>query len=317
MKNILKSLLIFLVFVMEQVFAVKEHIISHREEVKSLGCLLEDLEKRAEGLTFPLEEEKELLKMLSSFELGQFLLKNKGLNGYWTSYIISNGFEKGSVNPLENWILSKAPVVKATRERFGIFQKVIATYAKRNSVFASIPCGLMDDLLGLDCFQKEPLQLVGIDLDDDSLKKAKENAEIHQNKKVVFLKKDAWALDLHEEFDLITSNGLNIYEPDDEKVVLLYGEFYKALRAGGILVTSFLTPPPVLSHQSTWKNIVPEDILKQKAIFKDIIQAQWQIFRTEEEVRNHLEKAGFEVLEVIYDSQGIFPTIVSRKPMKS
>ncbi|CEO17193.1 hypothetical protein RMONA_04035 [Rickettsia monacensis] len=36
-------------------------------------------------------------------------------------------------------------------------------------------------------------------------------------------------------------------------------------------------------------------------------------FRTEAETRKQLEKAGFQILEIIYDSQGIFPTVVARK----
>jgi hypothetical protein len=31
----------------------------------------------------------------------------------------------------------------------------------------------------------------------------------------------------------------------------------------------------------------------------------------------HLEKSGFKVLKIVYDSQGMFPTIVAQKVMKS
>jgi SAM-dependent methyltransferase len=302
---------------MEKTLASEEHIISHKEELKSLDVFLEDLEKRSENLALPLEDEKKLLTMLFEFELGRFLLKNKGLDGYWTSYIISNSFGKKGSHPLEDWILNKAPVVLATRERFGIFQKLIGSHIKKGAAFASIPCGVMDDLLTLDPLQKENLQLVGIDLDGNSLKKAQENSKNLHNGEAIFLKKDAWNLGLFEEFDLITSNGINIYEPDEEKTILLYREFYKALRPNGILITSFLTPPPSVSKNSTWKNFSKEDLLKQKAVFGDIIQAHWQVFRTEKEVVKHLEKSGFKVLKIVYDSQGMFPTIVAQKVMKS
>ena len=45
----------------------------------------------------------------------------------------------------------------------------------------------------------------------------------------------------------------------------------------------------------------------------DIIQAAWQAFRTEKQTRHQLETAGFSIVEVIYDSQGMFPTIVAKK----
>jgi len=30
-------------------------------------------------------------------------------------------------------------------------------------------------------------------------------------------------------------------------------------------------------------------------------------------MRNHLEQVGFKILEVIYDKQGMFPTIIAQK----
>lgn len=79
------------------------------------------------------------------------------------------------------------------------------------------------------------------------------------------------------------------------------------------MVTSFLTPPPALSAESPWRNVNPNDAIKQKAIFNDIIGVTWQTFRTEGQVKKQLEKAGFQVLKVVYDSQGIFPTILAQR----
>ncbi len=76
-------------------------------------------------------------------------------------------------------------------------------------------------------------------------------------------------------YDIITSNGLNIYQPNDEKLIDLYKKFYQALKPGGILITSFLTPPPSISTESTWKNFDLSDALKQKVLFSDIIQVNW------------------------------------------
>ena len=129
----------------------------------------------------------------------------------------------------------------------------------------------------------------------------------------VFYNRDAWNLGVEGEYDLLTSNGLNIYEPDDQKVTALYRQFHKALRPGGTLVTSFLTPPPMIFPESTWRNFNPGDLKKQKAIFSDILQVQWQAFRTEAQTRAQLEEAGFKIREVIYDTQGMFPTVIAER----
>lgn len=178
---------------------------------------------------------------------------------------------------------------------------------------ASIPCGLMDDLITLDYTKYNNISLVGIDLDPESIQFAQVNA-LAIKPKTVFLQKNAWELNTHNTYDLITSNGLNIYEPEDNKVIQLYKVFFQSLKSKGIFITSFLTPPHSISKESIWKNINSEDLKKQKSIFSDIIQAKWQTFRTEDQVRSHLESAGFKVVQVIYDSQGMFPTIIAEKP---
>lgn len=57
--------------------------------------------KNKNDLTLPLEQALEMLEQLGQFELGRFLLSNKGLNGYWTSYIILQGLKKENLHPLE------------------------------------------------------------------------------------------------------------------------------------------------------------------------------------------------------------------------
>ena len=270
--------------------------------------------KSSNNLSLPLEEELILLKQLDEFDLGKFLFKNKGLNGYWTSYIILYAPQKKLDHPLEQWIIHEAPTVKATQERFKIFNQQLQKNLKSNMCLASIPCGLMDDLLRLNFSNVENIKLIGIDLDDHSLILARENAaNLKKNVMTSFLKKDAWDLNIQKQYDVLTSNGLNIYEPDDQKVVALYKQFYNALKPNGLLIASFLTPPPALSKESSWRNVNAENAIKQKAIFADILQVQWQAFRTENQTRAQLEKAGFKEIEIIYDSQGIFPTIIARK----
>src|SRR5688572_4975786 len=88
--------------------------------------------KEMQTLTLPLEETLALLAELTKFELGQFLLSNRGLNGFWTAYVIIHAQHKVLSNPLEQWVIHQAPVIKATRQRFSIFQQLSQSYLKDN-----------------------------------------------------------------------------------------------------------------------------------------------------------------------------------------
>ena len=274
-------------------------------------------------LKLPTNEALAILYELNSFDLGRFLLRHRGLNGYWTSYIILGATNVYLDNNLEYWLVHKAPTVRATRERFYIFQDQlkIAIKSKQEKFgkkyvvsVASIPCGLMDDLLSMDYKKGQNIRLIGVDLDQQSLKIAKSNIAKHGKQKISKLyERSAWDLGFSEEFDIILSNGLKIYEPDDNKIVELYRQFYKSLRKEGVVITSFLTYPPALSKNSPWKNVVQEDLLKQAAIFVDILKVKWSVYRTENLARQQLIDAGFKIIGVYHDTQSIFPTIVAKK----
>lgn len=294
----------------------QDDLITHRttdEHDKAFQVIRERIQA-SDSLTFSRESTLKLFEELAEFDLGRFLLGNRGLNGYWTAYLILHGPKIKPKHPLEKWLIEKAPGVVATRERFGIFQKLVRERLRPGMTVASIPCGLMDDLITLDYRNTPDVKLVGIDLDQKSLDLAQENARKHglQNNSK-FIKKSAWRLDRGGEFDIIVSNGLNIYVADDEKIISLYHSLGRVLKPGGILITSFMTPPPQLSPESTWRDLDPENLKKQKALFSDIIQASWQSFRTEAQTRKQLEAAGLKIVNVIYDKCGLFPTIVAEK----
>ena len=270
--------------------------------------------ERNTNLTFSRQESLDLLGQMKQFELGRSLLMNRGLNGYWTSYIVLYSGTEDIQNPLEYWLLNKAPFVRATRERFWIFQQEIQKRVHSNMILAAIPCGLMDNFLSLNYSGIKNIKLVGIDYNEQSIKLAQKNAKKYRmENKVQLIHADAWNFDVVEHYDLITSNGLNIYESDDKRQSSLYRNFYKALRPKGFLITSFLTPPPSSNVASPWRNFNPADVKKQKAIFTDIIKPKWENFRTEEMMRECLEHIGFNIIDVIDDSQRMFPTIIAQK----
>jgi hypothetical protein len=114
---------------------------------------------------------------------------------------------------------------------------------------------------------------------------------------------------------LISSNGLNIYEPNKDKVSELYRQFYLALKSGGRLVTSFLTYSPFKSEKSEWDmtKINPEAALLQRIIYSDILTPKWANYYTYSEMHEQLTLVGFKSVSFIPDKARLFPTVVAIK----
>ena len=111
---------------------------------------------------------------------------------------------------------------------------------------------------------------------------------------------------IKDKYDIVTSNGLNIYVQDENQVIELYRQFRSILKVGGILITSFIVPP------QEWRPSNPDDAIKSKVIFFEIIEFNTANYRTEDTKRKQLESVGFKIVDVIYDDQHIFPTIIAQ-----
>ncbi len=292
-------------------------LISHSEtpptQEDALIAALERIQSKR-PLTLPLERTIKLLHELVSFPLGKFLLEHKGLNGYWTSDLILSTPYTLDRPPLETWIRTKAPVVKATRERFHIFQREVSHFLADNMTLASIPCGIMDCLLRIDYRDYKNISLIGVDLDEESLELALGNAQnMGHDEHLTLILQDAWEITLSGTVDLLISNGLSIYEPDHTRLGELYKKFHTALKPNGILITSFFTPPPIPGNHCPWRNFNVDDILLQKSIISDVVEGKFQNYMTEESISSLLATAGFKVEKVTNDSQCMFPTLVARR----
>lgn len=119
-----------------------------------------------------------------------------------------------------------------------------------------------------------------------------------------------WELDFEKRFDLVSSSGLNIYIQDPRKTVALNQRFHKMLKPGGVLLTSFMTPPPWISQRSVWAmdQIDAEALRRQRMIYGEILGFKGSSYRTESEVLGELRQAGFSSFSVHYDRARIFPT---------
>lgn len=264
----------------------------------------------------------DLIKQLNAFPLGRYLIQHGGLNGFWTSYIVNKGnspllknhTDSSPRQALEEWLLNECPAIVATQQRFRQFQKALRRLVQPGIAMASVPCGVMDDLLALDYAEAPNVRLTGIDIDPESLKLAEENAVLHGlQDRVAFISADAWTCGKPDSFDVVTSSGLNIYEPDEARTVALYRNMHRVLKPRGYLVTSYLTPPPDSGRPSPWQNVKLPDLQKQQLVFGDILQVKWRTYRTEAESRDILKKAGFMICDTLYDESRLFPTLVAQR----
>lgn len=254
---------------------------------------------------------------LGGFELGRFLLENLGLNGHWTSYVLMHpdrgrlttlGSNGTPLSELESWLMDRCPILLATQERFRIFRALTQSLLRPGMNLASLPAGLMDDLLTLDYSDTPGVVLTAVDLDAETLREAEENyRQLKPPVDVVFEKRDAWQLGSSERWDLLTSNGLNIYVEDDDRCTDLYRNVAQALKPGGIYIVSFITPP------EEWRPKVVKDLEFQRFLFNEVVPVKWSCVRDETKTRQQLSRAGFEVISVSYDSQRMFPAVVAKK----
>lgn len=301
------------------------HVVSAESFEAAIQKISEKIRKQKNTPPFSVSQQLEFLDELGQFDFGRYLLQNQGFNGYWTHYMLTHpwfGRKTGKNNrgeplsKLESFLLDSAPGVLATQQRFEIFLNEIQKQVKNNVKLACVPCGMMGELLYLNFKHIHSIQLTGIDYDAHTLKDAQALAEKQEIPHFVkVFQQDAWSLNFQDEFDLVSSNGLNIYEPDKDKVTELYGQFYKILKKGGELVTSFLTYPPALTNQCEWNmsKVNQDNLLLQKIIFNDIIGAKWQCYRSSEETKVQLESVGFHDVQFIYDEAKIFPTVLAFK----
>ncbi|MCA0404005.1 MAG: class I SAM-dependent methyltransferase [Proteobacteria bacterium] len=289
---------------------------------------LDAIEKNiAKDNTLSVDAKKEIIDTafsLAQSEFGRFLIANNGaLSGWWTYYCILGYKHYPITNEVEKFLLEESPVIQATRERFGHFQNQMLAFLENtqqtNITIASMPGGMAADLLTLEDklpLKKQNFKFVNIDLDGAVFSLSKALAKQLDSKiPLECRQEDGWDLKAENEFDLIASNGLNIYEPNQEKIIALYKNLLKTLKPGGALITSALTPPSI-SEKCEWRmeNIDLKALARQASIFAKILQAPWANFCTTNEMVSLLEKAGFIDIKIIHDSRNIFPTFVGFKP---
>jgi hypothetical protein len=253
-----------------------------------------------------------LLDDLTQFELGRFLLQHRGLNAYWTSFLMRGYLQTHLRHPLEHWLVHEAPMVIATRERYHIFGEQLQQHVQSGMHIGSLPCGLFDEIHFLDPGRISTLALTGIDFDPVALS----YAEAALNDLPWSLRTeqlDAWALQATDIFDVLICHGLNIYEANPKRLFDLYQRCFNALQPGGWLLTSYISEPPTVTKNSRWQVHCPEHLPQQQSLFQDLIAARWQTYMSMDAMTQLLHQVGFRHIQIIEDSQRIFPTVWAQK----
>ena len=183
------------------------------------------------------------------------------------------------------------------REHLEISKREVLQISKPNSTLAFFPTGIMYNLLRLEesVLSVHEISLIGLDFDEGSFLATKcipESSQYANN--IHFVSADAWHLEAFEnQFDVLTSYGLNLYVSEESKLIDLYKEFFKVIKPGGILIIRFLSD--VIRHRSEFR-----DHEKSYTLSKVIVDATYRNFGGEASMRYQLEQAGFEVAKVLY-----------------
>jgi hypothetical protein len=60
--------------------------------------------------------------------------------------------------------------------------------------------------------------------------------------------------------------------------------------------------------------VSPAALALQHLLFVRVIEVKWSMFRTHEQTREQLTRAGFADIRFVDDHARMFPTVIARKP---
>lgn len=245
------------------------------------------------------------------------LMRQCGVDGALHDQIIDaallpTGSMKKHYHPSDVRLLENC-TTRGIVERFHNFQDAMHKLIREgqigsDSYIASIPCGLMREVLTLN-FEGTRPHIVGIDKDPQSLLASKKLAAEMAISHVDFYRKDALFLGPIRSVDVLISNGLAVYL-DDHELLELFQQFQGSMSSGGYFITNHMTP------ESEWnrEHATAEDLKFQHDFLRNIVRGRWlQHLRPISQVVEMLEQAGFDVLDVREGNTGIFPVYITRR----
>ena len=258
---------------------------------------------------------KDLVAYFEKFSkttFGKFMVINRGLNAYWTDVMVKFPIKKHpEFSTLELEIFKHFPVAKATQERFLIFKEICQKFIEEDNHILSAPCGLLPEFLPQGIQSSISSKIDSIDIDPDTLKQLTQKLDKNLKANIAIIQEDIFSLKATDKYNLIVSNGLNIYLSDTDQVAELYQIFYDALKEDGLLVTSTLIAPD--GNEWAMDKIDPYWLGQQKMLFADILNVAWSCHMGTEVFTTMLQDIGYRDITIIWDSQKMFPTVTAIK----
>ncbi len=285
---------------------------SHTEPSNRLS-LKEATEKIKERLTregdteiATLSEKLDILDELTRFELGRFLILNKGLDGNWSHYIAYE-FPRLAENmkpqpSMERTLIEMLGEMELWT-RLELVKKLLQKEMRNGISLLSVPCGVMAALSTLDFSQLSDFKLCGVDLDPNVLQAAREfNKKQGLASHTEFLCRDAWNLGLNNQFDIVVSMGLNIFVGDFDKVLDLYRSLRATLKPGGKLMVSFMTPYPFRdpNTERDLSSLNQNAVRLHRIVLSEIVKTGVVNFCSSQQMIDQLKTIGFSKVEIHY-----------------
>ena len=258
------------------------------------------------------------LNELAATPIGRFILVNGGWNGYWTNYLAEIGCDliqnktkpRKFANETEEYIVTSYIEMRGEHEL--MLRKIIGPILKPGCAVASIPCGLMSEiLLATDHF--EGIQLYAIDIDKGNFDLIREKYgdrlvgnEFHS------LEMDALTLDFNCKFDLITCLGFVMYL-NEESFPDFLSRIHRAIKPGGRLLLSFRAEASECSKFLTF------DATRMEAINREFLmctEMRNTIRPSTSSMLRHFSQAGFVRISIHGGSYYELPFIEAYKQKK-
>ncbi len=276
------------------------------------------IQKQGDDEIGPVTEKLDCLEELSKGAFGQFLLMNRGVNGYWSDVAYGRiKMHHPPLQPIEKFMTEHSPLFIARYEALTIAQRRAQKLVENGCIFASLPSGRMRELLELDYSDIEDFKLVACDLDAESLASALDLAKsFNLDQHLDLHQLNAWDLTVKEEFSLITCLGLTTYVSDDAKLLELYTKLHAGLKPGGTLITSHPTPASCgnVDRNCEWDlSKINENHLRRQRIIQDVVQPLSKHQRGSELICDLLRQAGFAQICVQFDTAKMYPVYVAAK----
>jgi SAM-dependent methyltransferase len=251
-------------------------------------------------------EKLEVLDGLLEFELGRYFVLNQGLDGNW-SHFIAYEYPKLPENlkpkPSMERMLTEVLGDFELKVRLEMAKEILQRELKEGISILSVPCGIMAALSTLDFSKLSQFRLYGVDIDQEVIKRAKVFSEKNGvGKHTEFACKDAWNLNLENQFDLALTMGLNVFIEDSKKVIALYKSLHTTLKKGGKVLVSFMTPYSFRdpNTERDLSSLDPAAVRLQRMVVTEIVQSRVVNFCSSSQIRDQLHTAGFSKVEIHY-----------------